>query len=717
MSLICKPLHRAFVVLFVCLLSVPVPGRLLCADESKGSKASEKLDAVLLLDSSGSMLLTDPQRLRDQGARLFTQFLKPEDRLAIVSFADKATVLRPLVPYNPQFADEIESSITRIDSSGSYTDLLSAIRTAKTVLAENPRDDAQPIIVLLSDGKMDPDPQVGSQQALSIELLNVLLPELKSKGIKIYTLAFSEQADKDLLASIALGTDGINWYTDSVQTVHKSYADLFLAVKKPQMVPLTSKGFQVDENVQEATFYISRNGERELEVMSPSGLAITPTTKAENVRWFKSDKFDVITVLRPEVGNWKISGLQPEEGFATILTNIKLLTEWPSTVTAEEELLLEAQLYESDKPVSLPEVSGVSRVAFQITPTDQVSEPIIREFLHDDGTHGDRIAKDGVFSSFVTIEEAGEYKLRVIAQTPTFQRTQQLPFRVKPPLIKLFVANRESEEAAPADDKHGASGHDGAEKGHGEEAAKSKAPSTGDYFVLELSEEASQLKGIEVKLLAISDKRLRYYLPLTRAEGKPVKYEVTTSALPHDGGYELEGSISGVSKTRKTVKFKTKKLSYDRTHHEAGGDDDVHAIVIEGEKPPEPEKFPWLSLLVITLTNVGFGTFFILTLKKALANMATNVPVFEAPTAYVGLVEELKARSVLAEVDLNDSFYTSIEEPNLPKPSIVPGSGAGSAAAPAAAAPAPEAAAAPEAAPEAPAADGDKAESPEEASQ
>ena len=53
---------------------------------------SEKVDAILLLDASGSMLKTDPLRLREEGAKLFIQFLKPGDRLGIIEFSTRDDV-------------------------------------------------------------------------------------------------------------------------------------------------------------------------------------------------------------------------------------------------------------------------------------------------------------------------------------------------------------------------------------------------------------------------------------------------------------------------------------------------------------------------------------------------------------------------------------------------------------------------------------------------
>ncbi len=686
--------------------------RVEAAQRELKSETPEKLDAVLVLDASGSMLLTDPQRLRDQGAKLFTQFLKSDDRLAIVQFSQTASIVRPLTPYTKDQSESVAQDIQKIETLGTYTDLLSGIKLAKSLLEEGHREDANQIIILLSDGKMEPDPLFSTPSLLTGELLNGVLPDLKAKGIKIYTLAFSEQADKDLLASIALGTEGISWYTESAEKVHQSYADLFLAVKKPQIVPLTSKGFHVDESVQEATFYIARVEGQELELVSPSGKKLTAASKTTGLKWFKSEKFDVITIEAPEVGDWQIGGLPPEEGFATILTNLKLQTNWPATVTAEESFILEARLYDAEKPVVLPEVSGVTKYGFQITPTDQISAPIIKQFLIDDGKNGDKIAGDGIFSAKVEIESAGEYRLKVIAQSPTFTRNQQLPFRVKPPLITLSIVEREPEEIllkkAPEAGHGGGHGggfagehdeHDGhAEEGavhEGSPASETSAEKqegkkeelregrAGDYFVIELSEEASQLKNIEVKLIAIDPKRNRFNLPLTKVEGKVLRFELPASALPRDGEYELQAFISGTARNKKTLKGKTHIVRYQKIHIE--GSNEVN-LVIADEKPPEKEGLPWLGVLIVVAMNLTAGAVSFMLLKKAQGGSAEEIPDFPPPTGIQNVISDLQKRIEVSEVDLTEPLFT---DPNYQIPTAGLAGASASAAASAAEATAP----------------------------
>jgi len=50
--------------------------------------AAGGVDAVLVMDSSGSMAKNDPKKLRVPAARMFMSLLGDEDRIGLISFSD-----------------------------------------------------------------------------------------------------------------------------------------------------------------------------------------------------------------------------------------------------------------------------------------------------------------------------------------------------------------------------------------------------------------------------------------------------------------------------------------------------------------------------------------------------------------------------------------------------------------------------------------------------
>jgi hypothetical protein len=662
------------------LMPVVYPSTATSQGQKLDQALSDRVDAVLLLDASGSMRRTDPLKLRNEGAKLFTGFLKPGDRLAIVSFGDATEVIRPLSDYDGSQGNAVAESIVRVGDDKQFTDIYAGIRAAGDLLAGAKREGAQPVIVMLSDGKMDPDPVSGSDSLLTDKLLNEYLPQIKAQGLKVHTLALSELADQNLLRQIAVATDGVNFVAPTAETVHKSFADLFLVVKKPQVLPLTSKGLKVDADIQEATFYINREEGSEVKLVKPDGAELSAKSLDPAVKWFEGQKFDVITVEKPEPGDWVVVGVNPGDGFATVLTNLKLVSDWPSGIYDGQKPVLQARLYDGAKPIVLPQMTGQIRYGVRITPTDKVAEPVVKEFLVDDGNRGDQIANDGVFSLEIEGLEPGEYRLQVVARAPTFERSQQLPFRVRPRMVSLKVIKRDgaAHAAAPSgsatSDGHGSKPAESHAEGHGDEhkdvshsapdphaegaAAAGGHSGADEDFVVELSDEALQFRNIEVKLIAVGSDRTRYQLATEEHKGtSSTSYVTPVTSLPKSGTYEVQATMTAVGRRGAPVREMSGTLRYEYARDETLA---VKVIVEqEGqEKPTEKEPSPVPYLLVITLLNLGFAGGAFVLIKKIAKSSAAKLPVFAPMNEALACINELEAAAAQTELSLSSPLFT-----------------------------------------------------------
>jgi hypothetical protein len=547
------------------------------------------------------MLKTDAQMLRYDGAKLFLQFLGNDDRLAIVSFTDKATVVSELQAFTKESTDGVVQKIQSIKTEGQYSDLLEGVRSAAKILEASPRNDAERIIVLLSDGKMEPSPQNGAGSTRTLELVNQVLPELKAKEIKIHSLAFSDQADKMLLAEISAATDGLNWFTATSDDVHKSFASLFLVVKRPQVLQMRSKSFALDEDVDEATFYITRDEGAKLKLISPKNEEMTADRFPTWVTWFAGKNFDVVTLKEPDIGEWQVQGGVSTEGFATVLTNLRLVTDWPVIVRVDDKSVVQARLYDGEKPVSLPEMSGVVQYAFQVVPTDRIAAPVGKDFLNDEGRDGDRVARDGIFSRYCPIAEPGEYKLSIVARGPTFERTQQVPFRVRPRLLSFSIHPGDDHDDAA----HGEESHEGGVGAPEGEHNDGKVAIKGDpsfVFRVDLSKEALSFRERDVTVEALSQNRRKTVVKLKlHADDEGGYYEGTAESLPEAGMYTVKAVLNGTSKKGQEIHAESPPLRFELSGVTAKPKPTATPVVEEvKQKPKEGEKMPILPIVLIS---------------------------------------------------------------------------------------------------------------------
>lgn len=647
--------RRVFLATVLCAaVAVAAPGD---AAAEKRARKPKPVDVVLLFDTSGSMLKTDPMLLRYQGAKQITQFLGKGDRLAIVGFSEETTLVRALKPFLPENSRTVDEEIEGIKTEGKYTDLFEAVKTAQVMLEGQSRPGVEKSIVLISDGKMEPSPDKGAPFARTLALVHDVLPVLKSKEIRVYTLALSDQADRPLLAEIAGATGGMGLYAANPSELKEAFSLLFEAMVPSAAGRREPKVFYVDDASEETTFYLTHDPESKPTLVSPKGEPFSAAHKPDYISWFSGERFDVVTIKEPDGGDWEVEDLAPFDAFAAVLTNLKLAVDWPIVVRSEEPALLQARLYESDKPVSLPDMSSIIRFGYQVIPTDSVSAPIMDGVLNDEGRDGDKVAHDGIFSKRLQIDQAGEYRIALSSKSPTFSRFQQVSFRVKPKLLSLDIVPGEEGFGHHAAVSHEEEGEHGEAKAHG---ASGKPALTGDetwIFRASVSKETSSFKEVAVSLIARSADRKRFEIPLRRSPEEPLVFEVTAEALPRDGTYTVYAQVHGLSKNRQVVEARTEEVAFQRETSARGKETAAKVVVREVDKQEKLARFPLAVILAITAANVVIGVAAYMLLWRKPTVRSAPAPKYIPQKSLLDAIGDLETRVTQKDISIDDPIF------------------------------------------------------------
>ncbi len=120
---------------------------------------SETLAVSLVIDTSGSMAQTDPQRLRESVANVFIDYLNPEDYLGVITFNSSVDLVVPMqqLKDNAIRASIKQTLIPKLEGNAD-TDYKAALDEANKQLQGLFNPDATKIIIFLTDGEPDPDP-------------------------------------------------------------------------------------------------------------------------------------------------------------------------------------------------------------------------------------------------------------------------------------------------------------------------------------------------------------------------------------------------------------------------------------------------------------------------------------------------------------------------------------------------------------------------------
>jgi uncharacterized protein (TIGR03503 family) len=644
-----KSQFAGFIIcLFVAVLSVLAP---FCA------KAETPIDAVLLIDASGSMRLTDPKKLRLDGARSFIDSLDAGDRLALVDFADQGREIRSLTEKGS--FDAVKLDLLKVSDSGEYTDILLGLTKARELLSKNGRPNARKVVLLISDGKMDPRPEIGTSKAQTEKLFSQEIPAFKSDDIRVFSLAFSQLADQKMLSDIAAMTGGAYRFSPDATGIESAFSGLIKAVdvdtqgavaRAPsKKVGKISRMFKLSEGLEQAIFYVNRGKSAAITLLSPSQEAISQSEQSENVLWHQDGEFDFVTIQKPEGGEWVVSGLESKENFATVLSNLKLGLDYSSEeVSVDEPLRIEAKFFESRKPINLPSFFRSLSYSFQVVPMDKISEPVIRGTLHDDGKNGDIRSDDGVFATEFTLQEPGIYRVILQVEGPTVARENMANFKVTPRLLTIKLAERDLSNEKSAH---------GNQTGHEDAEAKLETEKLEDAFKITLSPVGQAVKERLIKLRVTNAAGAAYTLAIPGNKNLKSEFIVPASLLPGSGTYDVQAQMAGSLKGR-LVSARSNTVSYVYTAPAKL----IESVEVIAHKDKTSAKAadssnPLLGSFMITLINLACGLFALSIVKKHLMSMVVEEEHYASPEGAVIVLSELDKKYAMTEVDLSAQIF------------------------------------------------------------
>ncbi len=195
-----------------------------------------KKDVVLVLDNSGSMKKNDPQFIGKQAAVKFIERLDEATRVAIIIFDKAIRLVVPLTEVNDSTRGDMLKSLDQLDYKGPWTESPAAIERAIYELKTNGQGDAKKSIVFLTDGEVDTGDKNRDVEQVKW-LRNELAADAAKSGIKIFGIAYTENADFLLIQSIAQQTGG-EYYralvVEDLQAVYEQVSALINKAPEPE---------------------------------------------------------------------------------------------------------------------------------------------------------------------------------------------------------------------------------------------------------------------------------------------------------------------------------------------------------------------------------------------------------------------------------------------------------------------------------------------------
>jgi Ca-activated chloride channel homolog len=180
-------------------------------------------NVLLVLDNSGSMGDENKLEQAKSGLRAFFGQAAPQDRIGLMKFSARPQMLVPIAPFGTNKA-RLRQAVDQIFPEDD-TALFQATAAGLDVVKKRADTSRINAVVLLTDGQ---DTAGGISEG---QVLNRLEQEGRAEtgAVRLYTIAYGADADKDLLARFADATGGKPFVgdTSNIDSVYLSISSFF----------------------------------------------------------------------------------------------------------------------------------------------------------------------------------------------------------------------------------------------------------------------------------------------------------------------------------------------------------------------------------------------------------------------------------------------------------------------------------------------------------
>lgn len=403
---------KSLAILFgicLCCLTVSANGA------SSANSKNKKSDVRLLIDISGSMKKNDPNNLRIPALQLVTNLLPKGSDAGVWAFGRYVNMMVPLAQVDANWQRKATKTAKKINSLGLYTNIGSVLEKASYGWSKPDLREKRSFI-LLTDGMVDISKDASVNARERAKILDKILPKLKKAGVAIHTIALSQNADHDLLRQLSTQTDG--WYqaVNDAAELQKVFLKIFEQAASRDNLPISDNQFTVDASIDEMTVLVFRqDATSAAKLVAPGGEIFSKDSATSKVRWFSTDGYDLITLQKPETGQWQIDAQVDPDNRVMVVSKLGLsIAELPNNLLAGEAINYELQLLEEGSVISNSDFLNLVDAKLEQNKGGQKSKLAM---FFDGGSNTFK-------QNFYTDSFEGELKLQLHVTSPTFERVR-----------------------------------------------------------------------------------------------------------------------------------------------------------------------------------------------------------------------------------------------------------------------------------------------------
>lgn len=417
-----KYINRIFIIGFAIMLLL-FPSMLMAAT------SDAQLDAVLVIDASGSMKETDPNKLGLEGVKLFVDMLGLTDnQVGVVTYGSDVSQTYPMsLVKNQSDKENIKNFVDGITRDLEYTDITSGLKEAVKMLNQRNASGNSPLIVVFTDGNNAIGGVANRTPADIDKDLAAIISQAQSEGYPIYTIGLNDNGklNEAYLEKISVDTKAKAFATKDPAELPDILTEIFAAhsnLKVQSLGPITGTGnFEEvvvnipNGNVLEANLSATSKSPVEFKLVDPNGNE--QTIPSQNITLHTSNSYSLLKLARPMQGDWKLY----VKGVAGDQINIDLVYNYDIEVTMKplsqsnygvgDKLIVEAYLSLQGNAVNDPNLYNSAKGYLVLTENQTGIETRINMQLQGQS-----------FAGEYTLKDKGDYTVKVIVEDTSYVR-------------------------------------------------------------------------------------------------------------------------------------------------------------------------------------------------------------------------------------------------------------------------------------------------------
>ena len=284
-------------------------------------------DVRILIDVSGSMERNDPNNLRQSALQLLVNLIPAGSQGGLWTFGQWVNMVIKPTPVDQAWRDQAIAASKQISSRGLYTNIGGALDNASYDFGYSYFDAGQrpTSVILLTDGKVDIDKNPAVDAGERERILDDVLQKYVSVGVKIHTVALSDDADRALLQTLSERTSGQFSVANTADELSRIFLRTLDSIAPVTEVAINNNQFVIDASINEFTALVFRAADAQPTLLiDPAGQVINALDLPSNIRWYEGGDYDLITVNDPKQGAWQINAAEDSANRVSIVSNLEM---------------------------------------------------------------------------------------------------------------------------------------------------------------------------------------------------------------------------------------------------------------------------------------------------------------------------------------------------------------------------------------------------------